>query len=183
MAPRRLPPSPWPWVNKTRARAHAHALRRPSVYVTDPNYEQVDTVPDGIRWKPARGAPKHNTVVLVSMFGGLYKLIRDTSTGAVTYYKLKGEPPPATPKEQIDAEPERPKQQRFHTGTFCWFVSDIGAWFCCEVVSRENNSITLRPTTGWDADKKVPWPFDGDLTIHVGSQSFKRIRKLKDRPA
>lgn len=148
-------------------------------------YEPIDyaLIPAGTKWKPA--APyTGNTRAFISLFGGQYKLIRDLTTGEVTYYTLKDKGPPATPKEQIDAEPEHPKQQRFRTGVHCWYVDDAGRWFCCLVESRGENSIVLRSITGWDAERLTAWPFgDGPVEISDRSQAFKRIRKLKDRVA
>lgn len=148
--------------------------------MSDPRYESVASVPDGLKWKPPNSRPHRDVTVMLSIPGGIYKLIRTRATGEVLYYRLK-DIPAATPKEQIDAEPEREKDQRFHTGTFCWFIDGANRWFCCEIVSRENGVIVLRPTTGWDADRLAPWPYNGDLEIKASSPLVPRIRKLKDR--
>lgn len=89
-----------------------------------------------------------------------------------------------TPKELIDAEPARPKQQRFRVGAQCWYVSDTGRWFLCVVESRRRGHLTLRCDTGWDDKHEAEWPFGaGPVEISSTSQAFKRVRKLKDRIA
>ncbi len=142
-------------------------------------YEQVDSVPEGLKWKPSRGTSKR--VVTLYSLGNVYKLQRVLATGEVSYVKLKDADDKMSPKEQIDTEPEEKKDQRFREGSHCWFVSDAGRWFCCLVEARTGHSIVLRPTTGWDAERLAPWPFGETLEIPSKSQAFKRLRKLKDR--
>lgn len=88
----------------------------------------------------------------------------------------------ATPKELLDAEPTRLKQQRFRVGTQCWFVHDT-RWFLCIVESRRRGHLTLRCDTGWDDKHEAPWPWEGPVEISSTSQAFKRVRKLHDRQA
>lgn len=127
------------------------------------DYEQVDSVPDGLRWKPAPGpragsgsgpprkppspderknkrrererrTPEQATTTLFS-FANTYMLVRMRATGAVTYYRLK-DMPEKSPAEKIDAEPTKKEQVRFRVGAQCWFVDTGGRWFLCEVVER-----------------------------------------------
>ena len=89
----------------------------------------------------------------------------------------------ATPKEILDAEPARPKQQRFRVGAQCWFVHDT-RWFLCVVESRRRGHLTLRCDTGWDDKHEAEWPFGaGPVEISSTSQAFKRVRKLHERQA
>lgn len=151
--------------------------------MSDDLYGPVLTVPDGIRWKPAKPASKTH-VVLVSMFGGRYKLARDRSTGEVAYYELKGQDAPRTPKETIDAEPEKRKQIRYRVGAGCWFVVD-GRWFLCKVIERGQGNCVIASETGWDDERVTQWPYGETLQFSVNRDNdgnlFQRLRPLQAR--
>ncbi len=151
-------------------------------------YEQVDTVPEGLTWKPGRGPQSGRTqganTTLFSL-GNLYKLVRVRDTGAVTYFRLRDQGPEKSTAESIDAEPAPLKQQRFHVGALCWFISE-GRWFQVQVVSRTQGStarIVIRSHTGWDAERQTPWPLAGDLEFPAKPSNpiFQRLRKLSAR--
>ncbi len=143
-------------------------------------YEQIPSPPDGVKWKPGRGPANKIVTVMYSTPGEYYKLIRDRNTGDVVYYKLKDAAAAATPKEQIDAEPERKKQVRYRENAVCWWV-DNGRWFLVKVVKREPKRITITSVTGWDADRQKEWPEGLELEFPAPGQLFKRLRPLKDR--
>lgn len=150
------------------------------------DYEPIapDAVPAGIKWKPAVGR-SGATRAFVSMFGAQYRLERVLETGEVTYYKRKGdEPPPATPKEKIDAEPTRGHQVRYRTGATCWFV-ESGRWFLVKVVKRSTgpDRITIRPEARLCADKLTPWTWGDALEFPAAPNNrlFRMLRPLKDR--
>jgi hypothetical protein len=146
-------------------------------------YEPVTSVPEGLTWKPAMwGGRAANNITAMYSLGNIYKLVRVRATGAVTYYKLKDDTT-ATPKEQIDAEPERKKQQRFRVGSQCWFIDTTGHWHLVEVVSREPSRIVIKSVTGWDADREVPWEYGEALEFPTSptNRLFLRLRKLADR--
>lgn len=146
-------------------------------------YEPVASVPEGLRWKPGHG-PKSARVTTLFSLGNIYKLQRDRDTGALWYYKLRDTGPEKSPAESIDAEPTAKKQIRYNVGKHCWLIID-GRWFCCEVVGRtqEPATITLRPTTGWDAERQTPWPHSETLefTAQPTNPLFQRLRPLKAR--
>lgn len=178
--------SQWPW--NVKARAKAKAKNTPSKYASDPRYERIDTTIDA-NWKRARNKSARFEIVF-STPGALYMRIRMLETGETTYYKLKDTGPEATPKDKIDAEPERPGQQRFRKGAHCWYVDDAGRWYLCEVVDRtgcnretfgEAKSIVLKSLTGQDSERLAPWPFGDEVSISTKSQAFQRVRKLTDR--
>ncbi len=136
---------------------------------------------DTIRWRPKGGKPLSTHTVLYSI-GGVYKLIRTLATGEVAYFKLKDEADAVSPPDKIDAEPAKPAQVRYNVGKHCWLILD-GRWFCCEVMSRENHTIELRPVTGWDADRTTAWPHGETLAFSSRQSSplFKQLRPLKAR--
>lgn len=154
------------------------------------HYEPIDyaAIPVGVKWKPSVGNQREARRTYFSTPGNFYKLIRQLDTGDVAYFKLKdfgAEKSPAekeADRRRIDAEPERPKQVRYGVGKHCWLIVNA-RWFCCEVTARTQNpnTITLRPTTGWDAERKTPWPHEGDLTFSSVSTLFKHLRPLKAR--
>jgi hypothetical protein len=147
-------------------------------------YEPIElsAMPAGVKWKPRRGPPSKTHVVFYSTPGSFYKLMREIASGDVVYFKLKDTGPSISPAERIDAEPVAPKQVRYHAGSHCWFVRD-GLWFCCLVVERTVSpaTVTLRPVTGWDADRKAQWPHEGDFTFPAKSRWFNHMRPLKAR--
>ncbi len=144
------------------------------------NYERVETVPDGMTWRPFFGPGDARFTVLCTI-GDFYRLIRDRDTGAVVYFKMKDTGPEISPKEKIDAEPPKPKQVRFRKGTRCWFVVDTGHWFLCDVEDRLPQRIVLRPVTGWDVDRQVEWQLVAPLELSSVSHAFKRLRPLAAR--
>ncbi len=152
-------------------------------------YEQVDVVPEGLTWKPQPGFARDKTLTTLFSLGNVYKLVRVRDTGAVTYFKLRGAESACTPAETIDAEPEPLKQQRFHAGSFCWFVID-SRWFMCEIVERRDDGrnpkrIAIRSRTGWDAERRTPWPHGEDpieFPAYPSNPMFQRLRKLSARP-
>ena len=167
----------------------AYSVKRPR----KADYEPVayEDIPADVQWKPAppHTGPKR---AYLSMFGGMYYLERVLDTGAVRYFKRKGEAPPESPAAVIDAEPERPKQQRFHAGTQCWYIHHTGHWFLCEIVDRiggdresfgEPRRIIIKPLSDRDDKREIEWPFPKELEIVVNSPAFKRLRKLQDRIA
>lgn len=148
-------------------------------------YEPVASVPDGLKWKPAGKSTR--TVTLVSTPRSLYKIVRYLDSGAVAYYRrVEDEKSPANLSDddhrRINAEPEPTGQVRYNVGKCCWFIH-YGRWFCCEVIARtqDPNTITLRPTTGWNTTRQTPWPYEGDLTFSATSALFKFLRPLKAR--
>ena len=154
-------------------------------------FERVDTVPDGMKWMPTQGAPQASAnFTVLRTIGDYYRLIRNRATGEVAYFKRKVADAPATPAAKIDAEPEREKQVRYRKGTFCWFVDTDGRWYCCEVVDRQAPNtgdaakrITIRSTTGFDAERVKAWPY-GDLLEFPAKENnplFLRLRPLKAR--
>lgn len=151
-------------------------------------YEPVDyaAIPVGVKWKPSRGKPGPHTRTMYSTPGNTYKLIRQLDTGDVAYFKLKDTGPEKSPAEKIDAEPQKKGQVRYRVGSYCWLVLD-GLWFCCEVMKRGREpgttvpTIELRPTTGWDADRKASWPHGETLTFSARTPLFKHLRPLKAR--
>lgn len=148
-------------------------------------YERVDSVPDGLTWKPRKGRPSSAHTTLFSI-GNIYKLVRVRETGDVTYYRLREAFADAkSPAEQIDAEPVPLKQQRFRAGTFAWFVDTGARWYCVEVVSRDEGRIIIRPTTGWDAERVSEWPYGNELEFPARPNNplFMRLRKLNARKA
>ena len=145
------------------------------------DYEPVDSVPEGLKWKPAGGNPAKGHTVLLS-FGNIYRLVRDRTTGEVQYFKLK-DTPEKSPSEKIDAEPKKQEQIRYNTGKLCWFIDTGSRWFLCKVVERKPNRIVLRSETGWDADKQAPWPYGELLEFPCKENNplFCRLRPLKAR--
>lgn len=145
-------------------------------------YEPIDGVPEGLRWKPIVGCPNHAFTVMLSIPGNRYKLVRDRSTGAVAYFKLKDEGPPMSPPEVIDAEPEPEKQVRYHVGKLAWLV-EYGRWFLVKIVERKPRRIVIAPESTHDADRLTEWPH-GDLLEFPARPSnplFARLRPLKAR--
>lgn len=161
------------------------------VFADKDQYTEIPAseVPDGMSWKPRKGRPNQSYTILYS-FANVYKLVRKLDTGAVQYFKLKGAPE-KSPAAKIDAEPEKGPQVRYRKGTACWLVEN-GKWFCVEVVDRtganretwgEPARITIRPITGWDAERTTQWPY-GDLLEFPSVPSnalFKRLRPLRAR--
>lgn len=174
--PRQPNGEPWPW-QKNRKKPPTKAAK------IDERYEPIAVVPDGLTWKPAPPYTAKNFTVLLSL-GGIYKLVRTRETGAVVYYKLKDDTK-ATPAAQIDAEPQRKQQQRFHTGSQCWFVDTGSRWYLVEVVRRSDKppAISIKSVTGWDADRTAPWGYGEELEFPASQANplFQRLRKLKDR--
>ncbi len=167
------------------------AYSAPSPRAADYDPVAPETVPEGIRWKPATPHTGKRRAY-TSMFGNLYRLVRTLATGEVQYFKLKDADVAATPKEKIDAEPEHKDQVRYRIGCQCWFIETADVWYLVEVVDRvgedrstfgEPKRIVLKSATGWDADRKVQWPY-GDLLEFPASPNnpmFARLRPLKDR--
>ena len=181
---------------------------KPNAYVaprppSKDRYEQVASVPDNLRWKPApwgsrprvpgsrrEKLPPNSHTVMFSL-GNEYKLVRTRATGEVVYYRLK-DIEQKSPAEKIDTEPAKPEQVRYRVGCFCWFVDSDSRWYCCEVVERtggdratagDAHRITLRPVTGWDAERVKEWPY-GDLLEFPSLPAnplFQRLRPLKAR--
>lgn len=153
-------------------------------------YEPVASVPDDLKWRGVSGRPSLTHTTLVSVPGALFKLIRDRSTGAVQYFRLKDMGPEMTPKEKLDAEPERKEQVRYRVGTQCWFI-DEGRWYLCEVVDRTGYApgtgtekrIVIKSVTGFDADRQKAWAFGELLEFPAleNNRLFQRLRPLKDR--
>lgn len=142
------------------------------------DYESVESVPDGLTWKPLRNEGGKTRTVLFSL-GNYYKLIRDRSTGAVQYFKLKDTGPAMSDKAKIDSEPKS-AQHRLRVGSRCWYV-DNGKWFLMTVVARDDKSLTLQTVTGWDADRTKEWRTDILFQIQAHGELRKRLRPLKDR--
>jgi hypothetical protein len=144
-------------------------------------YEQVDTVPADMRWKPAPfGGRAANNLTVMYTIGNFYKLVRVRATGEVTYYRLKDQPEAATPKEKIDAEPAKAKQVRYKVGANAWFVID-GRWFLIRVVKREPGVIVIAPVNALDADRQASWPHPPELEFSPKSNTFSHLRPLKAR--
>lgn len=141
------------------------------------SFVAVDSVPDGLVWAPYKG-PDTNFTVLRSI-GDYYRLVRDRNTGAVVYFKRKHDDDKISPAETIDAEPQPPKQVRYRVGTQCWFVIDT-RWYLVEVVERQAHPerITLRPVTGWDAERQTEWVF-GELLQFGVTQNFRLFQHLR----
>lgn len=154
-----------------------------AIETNDPRYEPVDTVPEGLRWKPAahHGFKHHPETVLLS-FGGAYKLVRSRTTGEVQYFKLRDDTV-KSPSEKIDAEPKKQGQDRYNTGKLCWFIDTGSRWFLCKVVERKPSRIVLSSETGWDADKQAAWPYGALLEFPARENNplFARLRPLKSR--
>jgi hypothetical protein len=172
----------------TAARDRALTTRREIMPPRKEDYEPIayDAIPVGVKWKPS---PPHvgPTRAFVSLFGARYRLERVLETGEVTYFERKGlDPDPvATPKDKIDAEPEKKGQTRYRVGAHCWFVGDGARWFLCEVLERGYRRITIKPVTGWDAERLVHWPhpepFSFSSRIENDGDLARRLRPLKDR--
>lgn len=147
-------------------------------------YAPVETVPDGLTWKPAPHKPPKDKTILYSM-GNIYKLVRDRVTGEVAYFMREDADNTKSPASAIDAEPAKPKQVRYNTGKHCWFVDTDNRWYCCEVVERKQtpDRITIRPVTGWDAERVKEWPYSELLEFPAKDNNplFKRLRPLKAR--
>lgn len=147
-------------------------------------YIKVDSVPDGLTWKPGMGRGDAKNTTLMSL-GNLYKLVRSRDTGAVTYYKHKSVDTDAkSPPEKIDAEPKK-KSVRFRQGTRAWFVDTGGRWFMVEIVRRADSParIAIKSVTGFDADRTSPWSYGEELEFPAKHNNplFMRLRKLSDR--
>lgn len=139
-------------------------------------------VPGSLLWKRSGGRPSTQVIVEYTRFGNLYKRVTDTRARTVTYYRLLQEPPPATPAEQIDAEPPKPPSGRYKSGVTCWFVDTDARWYLCVVTARSRNTITIRPVNGQDDTREKPWPYGtGELEFSVWGPIFKRLRPLKAR--
>lgn len=141
-------------------------------------YEPIESVPDGLTWKPSPGWS--NTTTTLYSIGNIYKLVRVRDTGAVTYFKLKGSDVPKSPAEKIDAEPKK-ERKRLDVGSRCWFVDTGPHWYLVEIVARAPNRVTIKSVTGVDADKLAPWPHSELLEFPVHSPLFQRLRKLSAR--
>jgi hypothetical protein len=172
------------------------------------DYEPVDTVPEGLKWKPipgGRGGPplkepsespavnrrrerrrrpvEPETTTLTSTPGSFYRLVRVRATGEVSYFKLKQDVAQMTPKDKIDAEPKKAAQIRFRKGALCWFVDTGARWYLCKVEDRTDLRIVLKSETGWDADKRSPWDYGELLEFPANPTNplFQRLRPLKAR--
>lgn len=144
------------------------------------HYERVESVPDGMTWRPAFG-PGDARFTMLCTIGDYYRLIRNRVSGEIAYYKRKHDDDAKSPAEKIDAEPTPRQQARFHTGSFAWFVDIHNRWHCVEVVRRTDNRITIRSATGWDAERVAPWPYPGELEFPTTPRFMQRLRKLKER--
>lgn len=154
------------------------------------DYEPIDTVPADLKWKPAHGRPSRTHTKLVSTPGSCFRLERDLKTGQVRYFRLKNLGPEMSPKDKIDAEPEREEQIRYRVGAHCWYIEE-GRWFLVEVVDRlgyapgtgTEKRLVMKSVTGFDADRVAPWPFGELYEIPADQryQAFQRLRPLRDR--
>jgi hypothetical protein len=162
------------------------------------DYEPVATesVPEGLKWKPSKGAHSKTQVTLFS-FGNIYKLVRSLETGAAQYFKLKGSDVAKSPAEKIDAEPgtesgRKKEQVRYRVGCKAWFLDTGNRWYLIEVVARigenretfgEPKRIIIKSATGMDADKRTPWPYGAELEFPAKPDNalFMRLRPLKAR--
>lgn len=146
-------------------------------------YERVDSVPDGLTWKPAPEGSHNVLYVVLASLGNIYKLARHKETGVVTYYKLKDTGPEMRPKSAIDAEPAKPKRTRIESGSKAWFVDDGARWYLVEVEIRNMGGIyTLRSATGWDAERRAEWPFGEVFEFGHNSPLRERLKPLRARP-
>lgn len=157
--------------------------------MSDEDWIPLDAEPD-VRWRPAKHIKKTNpNTVMVSTPGGFYKLVRQRDTGEVKYFKHKSvdELPPdrKSPAELIDAEPKKKGQVRYRVGALCWFVDSDAKWYLCKVLARQGSPsrITIKPETGWDAERKMPWPYADPIQFpaYATSPMFMRLRPLKAR--
>lgn len=154
--------------------------RQECVSMFDDQYEDVDTVPDGLKWKRGEGRASR---IEYSM-GKVYR--RKTVDGVVTLSKLIDDPR-ASPVKKIDSEPERLDQVRYKVNTHCWYVDDGGVWYLCRVVSRQGTPlpkrITLSSVTGWDAEHKTEWPYGEEFqfTAQFSNACYRRLRPLRAR--
>lgn len=136
-------------------------------------------VPARLTWLPTAGRMKG--VVVLASLGDLYRLIRYLDTGEVAYYRRTDmHADPISPPEKLDVEPKRPRRPQMRVGALCWYVVDA-AWFLVEITDRHKNNITLRPVTGWDADRMLSWRFPDTIVVGVNSVNGQRIRKLAER--
>lgn len=144
-------------------------------------YERVDTVPDDLKWRPVTSPGDARFTVLCTI-GDYYRLVRDRDTGAVVYYKRKDAGRAMSPKAQIDSEPKK-RDVRYRVGAHCWFVDSDARWYAVTVVAREPNRMTIRPVTGWDAERIKAWSYGNDLEFPAKSNNplYQRLRPLKAR--
>jgi hypothetical protein len=143
-------------------------------------YERVEDVPPDLKWRPLQG-PGDARFTALCTIGDFYRLIRDRETGAVAYYKRTLDDVPAkSPAEQIDAEPVPLKQQRYRKGVECWFIDTGDRWYLVKVADRTPNRITIASVTGFDSDRKCPWPYGELLEFPAMANNplFMRLRKL-----
>ncbi len=147
-------------------------------------------VPVGTQWKGQSGYGNSKThTTLFSLYGCTYKLVRELATGEVCYFKLKDTGPEKSPAAKIDAEPGddgKKAQVRYKVGSHCWLVEPGALWYLCTVVAREPapaSRITIKPVTGWDADRKAQWPYSEELQFvaKASNVTFQRLRPLQAR--
>jgi hypothetical protein len=173
-------PRVYPLRAKRRAFDNLPTYKYAPRWVDADKYERVEDAPPDVKWIPMQGKPEARFTVLRTI-GDFYRLIRDRDTGAVSYYKRTLDDVPAkSPAEQIDAEPEPLKQQRYHKGSQCWFVDTGDRWYLVKVADRTPNRITIASVTGFDSDRKCPWPYGELLEFPAMANNplFMRLRKL-----
>lgn len=151
----------------------------------DPNYVPctLADVRPGVTWTKTTGPSKYRAVYH-SRYGADFKLVRNNVTGAVAYYKRIEPPPPISPAEVIDAEPQK-QRARYSEGTQCWLIIS-GTWFLVQVVARTKFRMTIKTVTGKDAERQVDWAFGAllDFPINRGKPSlriYERLRPLSAR--
>lgn len=154
------------------------------------DYEPVESIPEGVKWRPQPGQPSKTHTKMISTPGAFFRLERNRDTGEVRYFRLKDMGKERTPKDKIDAEPTRGHQVRYRVGTRCWFV-EANRWFLVEVVDRLGGApgtgtekrIVIKPVDPLDADKQTAWPYSDllEFPAYANNQLFQRLRPLKDR--